>query len=157
MASYPPAMSEQLADLSSPLARKPVSLISPVDGLLLPGSSYQRLRLLYLLPGGAALEWQLHRRMNGCRVLGEWFYGKRVPALLDLVSETADRMVADYNGSGRPPVWSDYIETLARPKAAERSMTVRLVEPTPVDPGEAAQRRAAHWSRPYRNQRLDAA
>jgi hypothetical protein len=65
------------------------------------------LRLLYVLPGGAALE----RHLQACARQGntqlgggdEWFVGPLVDQFLLLVEQLSRRMVKDYDGSGSPP------------------------------------------------------
>lgn len=110
----------------------------------------QDLRLLYVLPGDAELEWQLHRRLQGGRVRGEWFAGPKLPALLRLVENAATAMVADEN-----PDWREYIKPFGRaPKKGE--VTVSHIEPNPVDPETALDRAAAHWTRSRRDGHLAA-
>jgi hypothetical protein len=68
----------------------------------------QILRLLEVVPGDRRLEWNLHRRLAASRVHGEWFDGPDVPPFLAYLGDLARAMAAAYDGSGRPPRYTDF-------------------------------------------------
>lgn len=127
------------------------------------------LHLLYVLPGGAALERRLHERLQRADGgAGEWFYyGPSVKQFLLLVDAVARNLVETYDGSGAIPLcpafdqWGQDIEAdrvpLVASKAAVRETSHKLghrwrtsrepapvkisfVEPNPVMPPDQAQR-----------------
>lgn len=92
-----------------------------------------RLRLLFVVPGDQHLEWYLHERLKGHRLLGEWF--EPVDAFLDYVADLADRMMDAWDGHrDNLPDYADQPEIRdALPANRQRhTVTVRHVEPDPV-------------------------
>lgn len=108
------------------------------------------LRLLYVLPGPQPLEWQLHQRLKDCRLVGEWFNGPQVEGFLEFVADLADRMVSAFDGT--IPDFRDF-ETWRYNRRHNEELTIRQVEPTPVDPELAAERLTAAWTKPRRPRR----
>lgn len=111
--------------------------------------AWEELRLLYVLPGSQALEWQLHRKIRYARVRGEWFQHESIPDFLHFVADLAQRMVAAYAGDGRAPDYQDF-GSWYRNTARTPEVVVRFEEPSPRSPDEVAERLAAHWMRPRR-------
>jgi Meiotically up-regulated gene 113 len=122
------------------------------------------LRLLEVVPGDRRLEWNFHERLAPSRVHGEWFHGPDVSPFMDYLALLSRAMVASYDGSGRPPRYSDFDHFREPPEPSPRedrqrrarkprSTARRRLAPQPVEPGEAPPPRTASpeeqalWSR----------
>lgn len=68
----------------------------------------RKLELLHVVPGGSHLEWQLHRRPHGHRLVGEWFDGEQIPRFLEFVGGLAQFMVDGYAEAGSVPSFRAY-------------------------------------------------
>jgi hypothetical protein len=77
--------------------------------------SYQRLRVLAVLPAPRSVETAYHRLLQSERGIGEWFSGPLTDQLMFRVLEIADRMVASYDGSGQTPDIYDFDDSIERP------------------------------------------
>lgn len=102
------------------------------------------LRLLYVLPGDNELEWQLHRKLKGSRIQGEWFAGPKVEPFLYFLADLAEQMVEAYAGNGKAPHYRDFGTWAHR---SSKEMVVRYVEPNPLPPEEAMANLKARWMR----------
>ena len=110
------------------------------------GNPY-RFELLYVLPGGYDLEWQLQKRLEAGRTDGgaEWFEGESIPGFLEFVDDLALKMVAAYAGDGVAPQWKMLMQgrrIKARP-GKSGDVTVRHVEPFPKSATERERFEAA--------------
>ena len=106
------------------------------------GNPY-RFELLYVIPGGQDLEWQLHRRIESDRMEGEWFDGPLVPDFLEFIANLAVKMRAAYADDGVAPHWKRLIDSWEYHRTSIRhhaEVTVRYVEPDPLSPEEVAAR-----------------
>lgn len=113
----------------------------------------QKLRLLYALPGDHELEWQLHRRLHGARIHGEWFGGEQIPPFLEFVADLARKMYEARNGDVAPHYWQfggAKVWKRRRPKPKpEPELVVHHVEPE-ITAEERQRRLHANWTRPRR-------
>lgn len=100
-----------------------------------------RLRLLFAIPGDQHLEWYLHQRLKGHRLLGEWFQPD--PDFLDFVADLADRMFEAWDGSEDVPYYGDFHGIgEALPASKQRhAVSVRYVDPDPMSDEDAEQLR----------------
>lgn len=135
--------------------------------VLQTGNPY-RLRALYVIPADQRLEGWLHRYMRDSRLGGEWFDGPNVAGYLEQIRDMAESMVQEHSAVDGPPAptlfeeysrWIPYRLRRSRPGRSrpEDPGTRRFVEPDPVPPEEVEARLRAHWMRPVRGERLDAA
>lgn len=109
----------------------------------------RKLRVLYVLPGDLELEWQLHNRLQGQRLVGEWFDGPEIPAFLGFVASLAQRMLQSHRECGELPDYRDFEKWLVRYEKAP--VTVRWVEPERQDPEKVnARQREAEEARTRR-------
>lgn len=114
----------------------------------------QTLRLLYVIPGGHAIEAALHRRLEGSQVLGEWYGEPGIEEFLEWMNDYASRAVKAYARTRELPVVPSHRRNRPRGlsggkrKAKWRTangkdpepVTVRFVKPDPRIPPEEAQR-----------------
>lgn len=68
----------------------------------------RRLVLLNVLVGGLDLEWQLHHKLKGCRMVGEWFAGEAVPEFLKFTDQLAADMLSFHETSKVLPNWENF-------------------------------------------------
>jgi hypothetical protein len=106
------------------------------------------LRLLYVLMGGQDLEWELHRKFGQYRIpRSEWFEAAGTEALFPWLERLRDAQVAAYGGgTAFPSVRS--LKGFSWLGSNREQVTIRLVEPTPVSPEEAAERLKQAWMNP---------
>jgi hypothetical protein len=103
------------------------------------------LRLLHVLVGEQRLEHNMHRRLGRpLRLVGEWFDGDEIEPFLEFVGDLAERMRQSYEADGEIPRWwyflPDWELHSGRRTDPSRKLTVRRVEPMPVDPAEEQRR-----------------
>lgn len=111
------------------------------------GNPY-KLRVLFVLPGGYELEWQFHQKLKKYRMEGEWFDARAAEKIFPLIERLAVAMVAAYDGSGVIPTYRQRGFDWKRVRRQQQTVTVRRVDPTPVDPELAVQRLTKAWTRP---------
>lgn len=117
---------------------------------ILQTGNHLALRLMAVLPGGQALEHNLHRRFREGRISGsEWFEGVVVGEILRFVGSLGEQMAAGYDGSGRCPDPRQFGLEAGPARSREYSTTTT---PPPnfaaVPPQVARQGLNAHWYDP---------
>jgi hypothetical protein len=106
------------------------------------------LRLLHVLPGGAELEWQLHHRLRGFRLVGEWFDGDGIPAFLQFVESLADYLVDGWNEAGHLVNFRLHGDGWAIRRPGQAPTVVKLTDPDPEAVARAASFRKIHEDPP---------
>lgn len=66
-------------------------------------SNFEELTLLHVLPGSHRQEADLHRRLKGARVRGEWFAGPAVPAFIEWVERHGEHLIRQHELFGDTP------------------------------------------------------
>lgn len=120
---------------------------------------WERLRLLYVVPGAHKLERAFHKRLSTARLEGEWFNGPAIESFLEWLGDYTREAVATYMPDRKLPPVPDFSEIVVNRSGfganwnaklghrwrtkpdSEAPVTVRFVEPSPRAADEIASRK----------------